>query len=181
LSEGFSFVRAHGIASPSYTTYEDGHFEAFTLAGPRSPSDDEPAAHLSYYEADAVARFLGARLPTEAEWEIASTPSTAGGNFAEDGVLHPVPAGPVEGSERVRQLFGDAWEWTSSSSEPYPGYRASPGAIGEYNGKFMVNQLVLRGGSCLTPRRHVRSSYRNFWHPQTRFQVTAVRLAREAS
>jgi ergothioneine biosynthesis protein EgtB len=181
LSEGFSFVQAHGTTSPLYTTYEAGHFEAFTLAGLRSPSDDEPAVHLSYHEADAIARFLGARLPTEAEWEVASASSPVRGNFAEDGVLRPVPAGPVDGPGRVRQLFGDAWEWTSSSYEPYPGYRALPGALGEYNGKFMVSQVVLRGGSCFTPLRHVRSSYRNFWHPQTRFQATGVRLARGAS
>ncbi len=181
LSEGFGFVQARGIVSPSYTTYEAGHLEVFTLAGARSPSDDEPAVHLSYYEADAVARFLGARLPTEAEWEVASVSSPVCGNFAEDGVLHPLAAGPGESSGGVRQLFGDAWEWTSSSYEPYPGYRASPGALGEYNGKFMVSQLVLRGGSCLTPRRHARGSYRNFWYPQTQFQATAVRLARGAS
>jgi len=181
LSDGFSFVQAHGITSPLYTTYEAGRLEAFTLAGARLPSDDEPATHLSYYEADAIARFLGARLPTEAEWEVASASSPVCGNFAEDGVLRPLPAGPVESQDLVRQLFGDAWEWTSSSYEPYPGYRASPGALGEYNGKFMVSQIVLRGGSSFTPRRHMRSSYRNFWHPRTRFQATAVRLARGAS
>jgi ergothioneine biosynthesis protein EgtB len=181
LSEGFGFVRAHGIVSPSYTTYEAGRLEAFTLAGPRTLDDDEPAAHLSYYEADAVARFLGARLPTEVEWEVASASRPVRGNFADDGLLRPMPAGPAVSSEPVRQLFGDAWEWTSSSYEPYPGYRAPPGALGEYNGKFMVSQLVLRGGSCLTPRRHVRGSYRNFWHPSTRFQATGVRLARGTS
>jgi ergothioneine biosynthesis protein EgtB len=188
LSEGFAFVHAQGLKVPLYTTYEDGQLRAFTLAGTRVPGDDEPAAHLSYYEADAIARFLGARLPTEAEWEVAAAdvaraagPGPRPGNFAEDGVLRPLPArreGGEEAEPRVRQIFGDAWEWTSSSYEPYPGYRASAGALGEYNGKFMVNQIVLRGGSCLTPRRHVRPPYRNFWPPHTRFQMTGVRLAR---
>jgi ergothioneine biosynthesis protein EgtB len=185
LSEGFAFVQTHGLKSPLYTTYEDGQLRAFTLAGTRVPGDDEPAAHLSYYEADAVARFLGARLPTEAEWEVAAAQAehAAGsrglqGNFADDGGLRPLPARLDEGAGGVGQIFGDAWEWTSSSYEPYPGYRASAGALGEYNGKFMVNQIVLRGGSCLTPRRHVRPSYRNFWHPHTRFQMTGARLAR---
>ena len=183
LSEGFDFVREHAIGAPLHARYEDGRLETFTLAGCRAPSDDEPAAHLSYYEADALARFLGARLPTEAEWERAAPPGPVQGNFAEDGVLHPLPGRREEegGSAGVRQLFGDTWEWTSSSYEPYPGYRAPSGALGEYNGKFMVSQVVLRGGSCLTPRRHVRASYRNFWHPQTRFQMTGVRLARGVS
>jgi ergothioneine biosynthesis protein EgtB len=182
LAEGFDFVRAQGITSPLHTRYEGRHLETFTLAGPRVPSDDEPAAHLSYYEADAVAHFLGARLPTEAEWELAATHRGERGNFADDGVLRPLPCHRAEGrSPEVGQIFGDAWEWTSSGYEPYPGYRAPSGALGEYNGKFMVNQVVLRGGSCLTPRRHVRASYRNFWHPHTRFQMTGVRLARGIS
>src|SRR5581483_2898621 len=140
----------------------------------------EPVAHLSYYEADALARFLGARLPTEAEWEHAAAGTRhIRGNFADDGVLHPLPCHRGDGgSPGPGQMFGDAWEWTSSSYEPYPGYRAAAGALGEYNGKFMVSQIVLRGGSCLTPRRHVRASYRNFWHPHTRFQMTGLRLAR---
>jgi len=147
-----------------------------------APADDEPAAHLSYYEADALARFLGARLPTETEWERVAARRTDRGNFADDGVLRPLPCHRAESdSPAVRQIFGDAWEWTSSSYEPYPGYRAPPGPLGEYNGKFMVNQVVLRGGSCLTPRRHVRASYRNFWPPHTRFQMAGVRLARGIS
>jgi ergothioneine biosynthesis protein EgtB len=177
LSEGFDFVRAHALEAPLYVTYEPGRLEGFTLAGPRVLADDEPVAHLSYYEADAIARFLGSRLPTEIEWEIAAEGSAQDGNFADDGILHPLA--PGGGAHRaVRQLFGDAWEWTSSAYEPYPGYRPPPGALGEYNGKFMVSQIVLRGGSCLTPRRHVRASYRNFWHPATRFQMAGLRLAR---
>ena len=180
LSEGFDFVRAQGLASPLHTRYEAGHFEVFTLSGPRAASDDEPAAHLSFYEADALARFLGARLPSEAEWEVASASSPVLGNFADDGVLRPLPApaSAAGGAMHARQLFGDTWEWTRSSYEPYPGYEPPAGALGEYNGKFMVSQIVLRGGSCLTPRRHVRSSYRNFWHPWTRFQAAGVRPAR---
>jgi ergothioneine biosynthesis protein EgtB len=181
LSEGLDFVRAQGITAPLYTTYRDRRFETFSLEGMRAPADDEPVCHLSYYEADALARFLGARLPTEIEWEHAAASAGVQGNFLDDGVLHPValpmafaPAG------RIGQAFGDTWEWTSSGYEPYPGFRAPEGAIGEYNGKFMVSQVVLRGGSCLTPRRHIRASYRNFWHPHTRFQMAGVRLARGA-
>jgi ergothioneine biosynthesis protein EgtB len=182
LSDGLDFVRARGVTSPLYTTYEDGRFEAFTLEGTRTPGDDEPATHLSYYEADAIARFLGARLPTEFEWELAAASNPVRGNFADDGVLRPLPAVRAGGESRdVCQLYGDTWEWTSSSYEPYPGHRVAPGALGEYNGKFMVNQIVLRGGSCLTPRRHIRASYRNFWHPHTGFQMAGVRLARGTS
>jgi ergothioneine biosynthesis protein EgtB len=177
LSEGFDLVRAHALQAPLYASYEHGRLEGFTLAGPRVLADDEPVAHLCYYEADAIARFLGSRLPTESEWEIAAEGSALVGNFADDGILRPLaPSGG--GNRAVRQLFGDAWEWTSSAYEPYPGYRPPAGALGEYNGKFMVSQIVLRGGSCLTPRRHVRASYRNFWHPATRFQMAGLRLAR---
>jgi ergothioneine biosynthesis protein EgtB len=182
LADGFDFVRANGVTSPLYTRYVDGHLLAFTLEGERSPGGAEPAAHLSYYEADAIARFLGARLPTEVEWELAATSSAVRGNFAESGALRPLPvARAVADAREVSQLFGDTWEWTSSGYEPYPGFHAWHGALGEYNGKFMVNQVVLRGGSCLTPRRHVRASYRNFWNPGTRFQMAGVRLARGAS
>jgi len=182
LSEGFDFVRTHGVTAPLYAAYEDGELRAFTLAGPRVVTDDEPVTHLSYYEADAIARFLGARLPTEAEWEVAASNEPVRGNFVDDMTLRPrgAHAAPA-GARGVRQLFGDAWEWTRSSYEPYPGYVPPAGAIGEYNGKFMVNQRVLRGGSCLTPRRHVRASYRNFWPAPTRFQMAGLRLAREAA
>jgi ergothioneine biosynthesis protein EgtB len=178
LSEGFDMVRARGLASPMHSSYEGGRLHVFSLAGARVVHDDEPVVHVSYYEADAIARFLGARLPTEAEWETVAEGEAPRGNFA-DGSLRPQPASSAPAAASgVRQLFGDAWEWTQSSYEPYPGYEVSRGALGEYNGKFMVSQMVLRGGSCLTPRGHVRASYRNFWHPPTQFQMTGIRLAR---
>jgi ergothioneine biosynthesis protein EgtB len=193
LSEGFDWVKAHGIRAPLYLTHEGKKFIAFGASGLRELTDDEPIAHLSFYEADALARFLGARLPTEAEWELAARTSgrdPAAGNFATqtlagtaakdtsakpaEHALQPLPWDGVP----LSQLYGDVWEWTSSSYAPFPGFSPGPGAVGEYNGKFMVNQLVLRGGSCFTPRGHVRASYRNFWHPDTRFQMTGLRLAR---
>lgn len=172
LSEGYDWARAGGLRAPLYLDPDGAG--VFGFDGPREADDDEPLTHVSYYEADAIARFLGARLPTEAEWEVAAASAPGGGNFLEDDFLRALPhrGGPLA------QLFGDAWEWTSSSYSPYPGYRPAAGALGEYNGKFMVNQQVLRGGSCLTPRRHIRPSYRNFWHPDTRFQMTGIRLAR---
>ncbi|MGK2859863.1 MAG: ergothioneine biosynthesis protein EgtB [Thermoanaerobaculia bacterium] len=180
LSDGLDFVRAHGIRAPLYARRDGGALVVFGLDGEREAADDEPISHVSFYEADAIATFLGARLPTEAEWEAtAGTMNGSEGNFRESGALRPMPAAP--GGTGLRQLFGDTWEWTRSSYSPYPGFVAGPGAIGEYNGKFMVNQYVLRGGSCFTPREHVRPTYRNFWHPGTRFQVTGIRLAKDRS
>lgn len=176
LSAGLDFVRKNQLLAPLHTRYEDGVYQVFTLDGLREARDSEPASHLSYYEADAVARFLGARLPTEIEWEVfASTQASDVGNFRESNLLRPAPA--PEGQPPA-QLFGDVWEWTSSAYAPYPGFATAPGAVGEYNGKFMVNQLVLRGGSCFTPRGHLRATYRNFWPADTRFQMTGARLAR---
>jgi len=178
LSEGWELVRAQRLEAPLYARVEGGSYVVFGLDGPRQACDDEPVSHVSFYEAEALARYLGGRLPTEAEWESASSHAPRDGNFLEGGALTPRPADA--GAFAVRQLFGDAWEWTRSSYEPYPGFRPQAGALGEYNGKFMVNQIVLRGGSCLTPANHVRPSYRNYWSADTRFQATGVRIARDA-
>lgn len=176
LSEGLDFVRSHGITAPMHARFEDGALLVFGLDGVREAADDEPSSHLSYYEADALARFLGGALPTEQEWELAASTASVDGNFRESGALRPLPAPAL--ARTPAQLFGDVWEWTRSSYAAYPGYKPASGALGEYNGKFMANQYVLRGGSCFTPRAHVRATYRNFWHPQTRFQMTGARLVR---
>jgi ergothioneine biosynthesis protein EgtB len=176
LSDGFSWVTEHDVSAPLYARLEGGDYVVFTLNGERVAADDEPACHLSLYEADAIARFLGGRLPTEAEWELAAGSVELDGNFLDSLAYAPRP--PTQ-KERIGQMFGDVWEWTRSSYEPYPGFAPASGALGEYNGKFMVGQVVLRGGSCLTPRGHVRRSYRNFWYPDTRFQMTGVRIARD--
>ena len=174
LSDGWQCVTANGWNAPLYWEQRDGQWFSMTLAGPRPLDLDAPVTHISLYEADAFARFRGRRLPTEAEWEhAASTLDPSAGNFRENGFLRPLPP---RGS---RQMFGDAWEWTASAYAPYPGYCAPAGAIGEYNGKFMVNQLVLRGGSCVTPRGHVRASYRNFFYPHQRWQFIGLRLAED--
>lgn len=177
LSDGLEFIRTHQIEAPLYASYRDGEYRVYSLCGERVARDDEPVCHISYYEADAIARFLGARLPTEAEWEIAAQAAPLEGNFIDTGALRPMPPGQGAGP---RQIFGDAWEWTRSAYEPYAGYSEFEGPLSEYNGKFMVGQQVLRGGSYLSPRRHLRPSYRNFWPVETRFQATGVRLARDA-
>ncbi len=176
LSDGWHTLRSEGWEAPLYWQRRDGGFFAYDLGGVRAVDPDEPACHLSYYEADALARFAGARLPTEAEWEVAAAGLSADqGHFADDERLHP-RASQAAG---LTQLFGDVWEWTASAYAPYPGFRPLAGALGEYNGKFMCSQLVLRGGSCFTPRGHVRGSYRNFFPPSTRWQMTGVRFARD--
>ena len=180
LSMGWATLEEHEWSEPFYWERRDGEWWMFTLSGMRRVEPDEPVCHLSYFEADAFARWSGARLPTEAEWEIAavSSGSTAeGGNLVEAGALHPVPAGP---GSAMQQMFGDVWEWTQSQYSPYPGYRPAAGAIGEYNGKFMCNQFVLRGGSCATPRTHIRATYRNFFPPEVTWQFTGIRLAGDA-
>jgi ergothioneine biosynthesis protein EgtB len=182
LSDGWRECQTQGWRAPLYWEERDGQWRLFTLAGERALDPDEPVCHVSLYEADAYARWAGARLPTEAEWEVASQTlegAPIAGNFLEDGLLHPAPAAsPREG--KIAQLFGDVWEWTQSPYTPYPGYHPPAGALGEYNGKFMINQIVLRGGSCVTPRSHIRATYRNFFPPGARWQFSGLRLARDA-
>jgi ergothioneine biosynthesis protein EgtB len=176
MSDGWAAVQRHGWRAPLHWLPDGPRWLQFTLGGVRPVDGAEPVAHVSWFEADAFARWAGARLPTEAEWEAAAAEAAPDGTFAEDGRLHPAAAAPGPGA---RQLLGDVWEWTSSAYSPYPGFRPEAGALGEYNGKFMVSQLVLRGGSCATPRAHVRPSYRNFFYPDARWQFTGVRLARD--
>ena len=176
LSDGWDTVRREGWQAPLYWEEREGAWWLLTLSGMRPVEDAEPVCHVSYYEADAFARWSGARLPTEAEWETAAAPEPVEGNFVESRLFHPAPPGG-NGRPRLRQAFGDVWEWTSSAYLAYPGFRPAPGAVGEYNGKFMCNQFVLRGGSCATPRSHVRATYRNFFPPAVRWQFTGIRLA----
>ena len=179
LSDGWDRLQQEGWQAPGYWEYvrERRGWEILTLHGPRPLYPDEPVTHVSFFEADAYARWAGQRLPTEAEWEIAASERPVDGNFVESGILHPRT---TDGQRDVEsQLFGDVWEWTASSYAAYPGYRAPAGPVGEYNAKFMCNQLVLRGGSCATPRTHIRASYRNFFPAESRWQFSGIRLARD--
>jgi len=175
MSEGWSLNQALRWRHPLY--WDDALEREFTLGGWRPLDPHAPVCHISYYEADAYARWAGARLPTEFEWEAAATPHPPAGNFAEEDRLHPAAAAASDAP--LQQLFGDVWEWTSSAYGPYPGFRTFPGSLGEYNGKFMCGQWILRGGSCATPRTHIRASYRNFFDPSARWQFSGVRLARD--
>ncbi len=168
LSAGWNTVQSEAWQAPLYWQKRDGQWSIFTLSGQRPIALEEPVCHVSYFEADAYARWAGARLPTEAEWEDAAENAPLAGNFVEDENYHPIPLqnSPSSPSAAPRQMFGDVWEWTLSQYLPYPGYRPPPGALGEYNGKFMCNQFVLRGGSCATPKSHIRRTYRNFFPPE---------------
>jgi ergothioneine biosynthesis protein EgtB len=183
LSLGWMTVNEQRWNAPLYWTKRDGAWWNFTLSGLRPVNQSEPVTHVSYFEADAYANWAGARLPTEFEWERAALDCPIEGNFVETELFHPVAVvsavsadKPGKG-QRLSQMFGDVWEWTRSAYSPYPGYRAAPGALGEYNGKFMCNQYVLRGGSCATSRTHIRRTYRNFFQPEKRWQFTGIRLA----
>jgi len=178
LSEGWAAVQQHGWEAPLYWQRRDGAWWNFTLSGLRPMDPAEPVCHISFYEADAYARWAGCRLPSEAEWETAAASLPLDGRFVEDEAYHPQPLAQAANGMNPQQMFGDVWEWTASPYVPYPGFRAAAGAIGEYNGKFMCNQLVLRGGSCATSRSHIRATYRNFFHPPDRWQFTGIRLAR---
>ena len=180
LSLGWSTVQERRWEAPLYWQKRDGEWWNFTLSGFRPVDESEPVTHISYFEADAYANWEGARLPTEFEWERASTGVAIEGNFVDAGRFHPSACSATE-TGALRQMFGDVWEWTRSAYLPYPGYRAAPGALGEYNGKFMCNQIVLRGGSCATSRDHIRPTYRNFFQPEKRWQFTGIRLARDCA
>ncbi len=178
LSDGWAIVEAQGWEAPIYWEKHDGTWCLFTLSGLREVRKNEPASHISYYEADAYARWAGARLPTETEWEAAAQGVEMNGNFVESKVFHPVPLDHAA-AETPAQLFGDLWEWTSSHYSAYPGYKPAESAVGEYNGKFMCNQFVLRGGSCATPQSHIRITYRNFFPATARWQFAGIRLVRD--
>ena len=179
LSAGWEEVRARGWDAPGYWERHDDEWHTFTLHGMAPIEAHTPVCHVSFYEAEAFARWAGARLPTEAEWEVAVTRTPVEGNFVESGALHPLACREPPPTGALAQAFGDVWEWTRSDYAPYPGYRPAEGAVGEYNGKFMANQYVLRGGSCATPASHIRATYRNFFPPEARWQFSGLRLARD--
>ncbi len=173
LSDGWKKVQTEQWQHPFYWSKENDDWFEMTLAGMRPLDMNAPISHVSFYEANAYANWLDKRLPTEQEWEVAASQLEIKGNFREHGYLQPIAA-----DKNVSyQFFGDVWEWTQSSYSPYPGYKAAAGALGEYNGKFMSNQFVLRGGSCVTPKNHIRASYRNFFYPADRWQYSGIRLA----
>ncbi len=179
LSEGWATVRSEEWQAPLYWEKRDDQWWMMTLGGMREVDKSEPVCHISYFEADAFARWAGARLPEEAEWETAAQTMPIAGNFVESGLYHPAAprTPPIRG--KLTQMYGDVWEWTRSSYAPYPGFKPSAGAVGEYNGKFMCNQYVLRGGSCVTSLSHIRPTYRNFFPAHARWQCLGMRLAKD--
>ncbi len=184
LSDGWAARQTHGWSAPLYWENEDGAWSVVTLAGVQPLQRQEPVCHLSYYEADAYARWAGARLPTEAEWETACAGASTDdgllpGHFLEEGRFHPSAAPALADKGPLVQMFGDVWQWTASPYVGYPGFQPTAGALGEYNGKFMCNQFVLRGASCATPQSHARQTYRNFFPPEARWQFTGLRLAKD--
>ena len=180
LAAGWDLATARGWQAPLYWERRDGAWWSFTLHGEVPVDPHTPICHVSFYEADAFARWAKGRLPTESEWEVAAGRTSLAGNFLESGALHPLALREATGDEVLAQAFGDVWEWTRSDYGPYPGFRCAGGAVGEYNGKFMSGQYVLRGGSCATPSSHIRATYRNFFPPEARWQFSGLRLARDA-
>jgi ergothioneine biosynthesis protein EgtB len=174
LADGWNWVRENAICAPGYWIERDGCWLLYTVSGLREVDPDETLVHVSFYEACAYAQWCGRRLPTEAEWEVAAAGQPVVGHFADTGRFHP---GHADNGYGLKQLFGDVWEWTATSYASYPGFKPAAGAIGEYNGKFMANQVVLRGGSCASPAGHLRPTYRNFFYPGDRWQFSGIRLA----
>lgn len=177
LSDGWATVQREGWEAPGYWERRDGAWHSMTLAGMHPVEADAPVCHVSFYEAEAFARWSGHRLPTEAEWEVAAADLPVAGNFVGAGLLRPLPD---PGGDGLRQMYGDVWQWTQTPYAPYPGFKPPEGAVGEYNGKFMCNQMILRGGSCATAADHTRATYRNFFYPHQRWQFMGLRLAEDA-